>query len=94
MGWCAHLSIDELGAVGRDDIAALGPVGVAIHGVRRYRLSQSRSGRAGRVAPGGESHAGIVYAPQHTSVSALIQGLVLIHRVLDAEEMAGHIEFL
>ena len=47
-----------------------------------------------RLAAGGEPHAGIVYAPQHTSVSALIHGLLLIHRVLDAEEMVDHIEFL
>jgi hypothetical protein len=47
-----------------------------------------------RLAAAGEPHAGIVYAPQHTSVSALIHGLLLIHRLLDAEEMAGHIEFL
>jgi len=47
-----------------------------------------------RIAAAGESHAGIVYAPQHTSVSALIHGLLLIQRVLDAEEIAGHIEFL
>jgi predicted nuclease of predicted toxin-antitoxin system len=47
-----------------------------------------------RLAAAGEPHAGIVYAPQHTSVSALIQGLLLIHRVLDADEMAGNIEFL
>jgi hypothetical protein len=30
MGWCAHLSIDKLGAVSRDDIAALGPVGARL----------------------------------------------------------------
>jgi len=47
-----------------------------------------------RLAAAGESHAGIVYAPQHTSVSALIHGLLLIHRVLDAEEMVNHVEFL
>jgi len=47
-----------------------------------------------RLAAAGESHAGIVYAPQHTSVSALIHGLLLIHRVLDAEEMVDHVEFL
>jgi hypothetical protein len=47
-----------------------------------------------RLAAGGETHAGIVYAPQQTSVSALIHGLILIYRVLDAEEMVDHIEFL
>jgi predicted nuclease of predicted toxin-antitoxin system len=47
-----------------------------------------------RLAAGGEPHVGIVYAPQHTSVSALTHGLMLICRVLDAEEMVDHIEFL
>jgi len=47
-----------------------------------------------RLAASGEPHAGIVYAPQHTSIRAMIQGLTLIHSVLDAEEMAGQIEFL
>lgn len=47
-----------------------------------------------RLAAAGEPHAGIVYAPQHTSIRALIQGLVLIQRVLDADEMIGHVEFL
>lgn len=47
-----------------------------------------------QLAADGAPHAGIVFAPQHTSVSALIRGLLLIHPVLDAEEMAGHIEFL
>jgi hypothetical protein len=39
-------------------------------------------------------HAGIVYAPQQTPVGATIRGLMLIHDVLNAEEMAGHAEFL
>ncbi|MEA3640971.1 MAG: DUF5615 family PIN-like protein [Lamprobacter sp.] len=47
-----------------------------------------------RLAAAGEPHAGIVYAPQHTGVRTLIQGLVLIQRVLEADEMIGHIEFL
>lgn len=47
-----------------------------------------------RLAAGGEPHVGIVYAPQHTPVSTLIHGLMLIVRVLDADEMVDHIEFL
>lgn len=47
-----------------------------------------------RLAAAGEPHAGIVYAAQHTSTRSMIQGLMLIHRVLAADEMAGHIEFL
>jgi hypothetical protein len=40
MGWCAHLSIDELGAVSRDDIAALGPVGARLRATERPRPSR------------------------------------------------------
>lgn len=47
-----------------------------------------------RLAASGEPHAGILYARQHTSVHALIHGIVLVQRVLEAEEMLGHIEFL
>lgn len=47
-----------------------------------------------RLAAAGEPHAGIVYAPQHTSIRVLVQGLVLIQHVLDADEMNGHIEFI
>jgi uncharacterized protein with PIN domain len=39
-------------------------------------------------------HIGIVYAPQGTSISAIIRGLTLIHQVLDVEDMNGHIEYL
>jgi len=42
-----------------------------------------------RLAACGDPHAGIVYAPQHTSIRAMIQGLTLVHSVLDAEEIAG-----
>ncbi len=47
-----------------------------------------------RLAANGEPHAGILYAPQHTSVRVLVQGVVLVHQVLDADEMLGQIEFL
>ena len=47
-----------------------------------------------RLAALGYFHAGIVYAPQQTSISHIIRGLTLVHHVLTAEEMAGVIEFL
>jgi predicted nuclease of predicted toxin-antitoxin system len=47
-----------------------------------------------RLAAQGEPHAGIVYAPQHTPVSTVIRGLMLIHSLLDADEITGRIEFL
>ena len=82
------LGVADAGLVGADDITHL----------RRARSEQrvivTQDDDFLRIAAAGESHAGIVYAPQHTSVRALIHGLLLIQRVLDAEEIAGHIEFL
>lgn len=42
----------------------------------------------------GHTHAGIVYAPQQTSVGTMLRGLMLIHDVLPPEDMAGHVELL
>lgn len=39
-------------------------------------------------------HAGIVYARRGTSIGDIIRGLMLIHQVLDPDEMHGHVEFL
>ena len=39
-------------------------------------------------------HAGIVYAAQGTPLRAVLSGLLLVHEVLDAEEMWNHVEFL
>jgi uncharacterized protein with PIN domain len=42
----------------------------------------------------GFDHAGIVYAPQGTTVGDIIRGLMLIFQVLDAEDMVNHVEYL
>lgn len=42
----------------------------------------------------GKKHSGIVYAPQGISIGEMIQGLLLISQILDAEEMQNHVEFL
>jgi hypothetical protein len=42
----------------------------------------------------GIPHRGIVYAPQHTPIRSIVQGLMLIHNVLTPEDMANHVEFL
>ena len=47
-----------------------------------------------RLHTAGVGHAGIVYAPQGTLTGDIIRGLMLIHRVLDVEDMTGHVEFL
>jgi uncharacterized protein with PIN domain len=46
------------------------------------------------LATKGHAHAGIVYAPQHTSVREIIQGLMLIYQVIETEKMVNHCEFL
>lgn len=42
----------------------------------------------------GIDHAGIAYAPQGTPVGQIIRGLMLIHQVLEPDDMRGHVEFL
>ena len=47
-----------------------------------------------RLASLGAPHAGVVYAAQQVPIGHVVQGLLLIHSVLTAEEMAGNVEFL
>lgn len=47
-----------------------------------------------RLHAAGADHAGIVYAPQQTSVKDIIRGLMVIHQILDAGDMHGQVEFL
>ena len=47
-----------------------------------------------KLAEQGHPHGGIVYAARHTTIGSIIRGLLLIHNVLSADEMAGNIEFL
>jgi len=42
----------------------------------------------------GVAHAGIVYVPANMSVGDMIRGLMVIHQVLEPQEMRGHVEFL
>ena len=47
-----------------------------------------------RLHAAGVEHAGIVYASQGTSVGEILRGLMLIHQVLEPDDMTGHIEYL
>jgi hypothetical protein len=47
-----------------------------------------------RLHAAGLAHAGIVYAPQGTSIGDIIRGLMLIHQVLEPDDMKDHVEFL
>ena len=42
----------------------------------------------------GVAHGGIAYAPQGTSVGRIVRGLMLIHQVLEPDDMTGHVEYL
>lgn len=47
-----------------------------------------------RLHAAGADHAGIAFATQGIRVGSILQGLLLIHQLLDADEMRGHVEFL
>ena len=47
-----------------------------------------------RLHAAGVEHAGIAYASQGASIGEIVRGLMLIHDVLEAEDMKGHVEFL
>ena len=47
-----------------------------------------------RLAVAGADHGGIVYTTQENTIGEIIYGLMLIHQVLEAEEMMGHVEYL
>ncbi len=47
-----------------------------------------------RLHEGKQEHAGIAFAAPGTSIGDIIRGLMLIHQVLDADEMKGHLEYL
>ena len=45
-----------------------------------------------RLHTAGIAHVGIAYAPQGTTIGHLIDGLILIHQVLDSDDMKNHVE--
>jgi hypothetical protein len=42
----------------------------------------------------GEPHHGIAYAPQGTPIGRIVRGLMLVHEILNREDMVGRVEFL
>ena len=47
-----------------------------------------------RLVAVGVDHAGIVYTTQESTIGEIISGLMLIHGVLESDEMMGHVEYL
>lgn len=47
-----------------------------------------------KMSAAGLHHLGIVYASHGKSLGEIIRGLMLIYKVLNTEEMNGHLEFI
>jgi len=47
-----------------------------------------------RLHASGVEHAGIVYAPQGSSIGPLVRGLMPICEILEPDDMQNHVEFL
>jgi len=47
-----------------------------------------------RLHAGGAEHAGIAYAHQRTPIGKIVRSLMLIHDILEPDDMRGHVEYL
>lgn len=47
-----------------------------------------------RMHASGYEHSGIVYTSPYTPTRQIIQGLMLIYQLLDAEDMVSHVEYI
>jgi predicted nuclease of predicted toxin-antitoxin system len=62
--------------------------------VREGRVVFTQDADFLRLHAAGQSHRGIVYASQQTSIGAIIRSLMLIHNALSSEDMVQHVEFI
>lgn len=81
-------TVGEAGLDGKEDRYQLE------HATNEGRVVFSQDRDFLRLAASGVLHAGVVYAPQGTGIGTIVSGLLLIHNVLSAEEMVGHVEYL
>lgn len=82
------LTVAEAGNLGASDEAILG---IARETERVIFTQDDDFLRLAAIVP---DHRGIVYTSQENTVGEIIRGLMLIYQVLEAEEMAGHVEYL
>ena len=82
------LTVQEAGLSGGDDEVHLA------FALAEGRVIFTQDADFLRLAAQSRSHAGVVYAPQQTSAGHIIRGLMLIHQVLSAEDMAGVVEYI
>ncbi len=64
------------------------------HASREGRLVLTQDDDFLRLAAAGHKHAGIIFAPQGTSIGKVVRGVMLIHDLVNADEMHDHVEFL
>jgi hypothetical protein len=64
------------------------------HALSQQRVMVTYDSDFLRLHGGCVEHAGIAYAPRLMPVGALVRRLLVIHDVLAADEMRGHVEFL
>jgi hypothetical protein len=82
------LTVVEAGTLGASDVEHVE------HARTEGRVIFTQDADFLKMHAAGVAHSGIVYAPQHASVTEIIRGLMLICQLLDADEMQGHVEFL
>jgi predicted nuclease of predicted toxin-antitoxin system len=82
------LTVPEAGLMGASDEEHL----AFARGESRVILTQDTDFLV--LASEGYPHAGLIYASHQSSISTIIRGIILIHQVLTADEMAGNIEFI
>jgi uncharacterized protein with PIN domain len=82
------LTAAEVGMLGRSDEEQLA------YAMSDGRVLVTQDDDFLTLAADGRSHAGIVYAPQRTSIGHIVRGLLLIQQVIPAEDMVGFIEYL
>ncbi len=82
------LTVQAAGTLGADDERQLE------YASQEGRVIVTQDADFLRLHSTGHQHRGIVYVPQRTSIGDIIRGLMLIHDVLDPEEIKGHVEFL
>lgn len=82
------LTVQDAELIGADDIIQLQ------YALNNQRVVVSQDTDFLVLHSQGYSHAGIVYAPQQTPVGELVRMLLLIYEVIEAEEIAGKVEFI
>lgn len=82
------LTVPEAGMLGASDLAHLA------RALAEGRVLFTQDDDFLRLHAAGVQHAGIAYATQDAPIGEIIRGLMLIHLLLDADEMRGHVEYL